>query len=211
MTPEITLTPEELYYLGKLLKARYIDYAYIAAMKDIQQNAEASKQDAQRDLTQKGYLIEDFSGEVEIDDDLRKLLGAVLLGDFESSLSVCEIGEKTAVTSARFHIADGLTVLTTMGDGEIHLSEFDDDQLKQLVASLLPPGYLAKEMKTGQTVTKDSIRRVLVFKNTHVGEKAEVKVYFESDGWICFDGGDRVSVVEGSYFCDDAYRILKGV
>ena len=35
---EITLSPEELYYLGSVLQAKYIDYAYVAAMDDIGQN-----------------------------------------------------------------------------------------------------------------------------------------------------------------------------
>ena len=35
---ECRLTPVELYFLGVLLNAEYIDYEYIAALPDIQNN-----------------------------------------------------------------------------------------------------------------------------------------------------------------------------
>lgn len=35
MDNEIVLSAKELYYLGKLMQARYIDYSYIAAMDDV--------------------------------------------------------------------------------------------------------------------------------------------------------------------------------
>ena len=33
---ELILTYEQLYFLGEILKAKYIDYRYIKAMQDIQ-------------------------------------------------------------------------------------------------------------------------------------------------------------------------------
>ena len=36
MQHEFVLTPKELYFLGSIFRARYIDYAYISAMDDIQ-------------------------------------------------------------------------------------------------------------------------------------------------------------------------------
>lgn len=38
MDNEIVLSAKELYYLGKLMQARYIDYSYIAAMDDVGKN-----------------------------------------------------------------------------------------------------------------------------------------------------------------------------
>jgi hypothetical protein len=210
MNPEIILTPEELYYVGKLLKAKYIDYVYIAAMKDIQQNAEAARQDIQRGLSGKGYLSEDFSGDIEIDEKVRTLVEPVLFGNFESSITICEIGETALVKSLRFHRNEKRTVLSVMGGDGLHISEISDDEMKSCVVSLLPKDYLQKTMETGQSVTRESITRVFAFKNMVVGDRAEVKVFFESDGWLCYENENKVSVVEGGYFCDEAYRILKG-
>ena len=61
----LVLTPKELYCLGGILSARYIDYAYIAALDDIGQDYALFEKETRASLVAKGMLEEDFSGLAE--------------------------------------------------------------------------------------------------------------------------------------------------
>ena len=57
MKEEVQVTPEELYYLGKCMQAKFIDYAYIAAMNDIQQNYTLQEQRSLETLEEKELIV----------------------------------------------------------------------------------------------------------------------------------------------------------
>ncbi len=90
MEKEIILTPEELYYLGTLLQAKYIDYAYVAAMDDIGQNYKLFEKETGAALVSKGILLEDFSGNTEISEAAAGLLRPIFFGETETSIDICE-------------------------------------------------------------------------------------------------------------------------
>lgn len=74
------LTFEELYFLGKWMHAKYIDYQYITAMQDIQKRYAYHEQMALKNLMERGLIDEDFSGNIEIEDELREALHPVFFG-----------------------------------------------------------------------------------------------------------------------------------
>ena len=61
MDNEIVLSAKELYYLGKLMQARYIDYSYIAAMDDVGKNYSVFESESEKSLSDKGCIEEDFA------------------------------------------------------------------------------------------------------------------------------------------------------
>ena len=73
MQKEVILSPEELYDLGTRLQARYIDYAYVAAMEDIGQNYPLFERETGAALVKRGILEEDFSGTVTISAEVEGL------------------------------------------------------------------------------------------------------------------------------------------
>lgn len=86
MIDMIQLTPEELYFLGRIMKAKYIDFSYYAAMKDIQKQFEISERKALSGLGEKGLIDENFSGEIEVPTEVFSLMHPVFFGTRESRL-----------------------------------------------------------------------------------------------------------------------------
>lgn len=210
MTREITLTPEELFYLGKILNAAYIDYAYIAAMKDIQMKKEVAAQDIRLSLTAKNYLMEDFSGEVEIDEAVKHLLSPIFFGEFESMVSVCIIQEKSYVNSVRIHTGKDATVMVLMLEDGLHISLVEDNDIRHLVYSLMPDGYADISIPDSPSIDRKKITRVIACKNALVGRDATVTVFFECDGLMCKDAGNVIEVLHCANFCTEVFNILKG-
>ena len=70
---EFILSPEEIYYIGKVSGGKYLDYDYIAAMKDIGKRGKIKQQEILDSLERKGYAQEDFLGNLEVDVYKRQL------------------------------------------------------------------------------------------------------------------------------------------
>ena len=51
---ELLLSPEEIYYIGKVSGGKYLDYDYIAAMKDIGKRGKIKHQEILDSLERKG-------------------------------------------------------------------------------------------------------------------------------------------------------------
>ena len=56
---ELILSPEEIYYIGKVSGGKYLDYDYIAAMQDIGKRGKIKAQEILDGLERKGYAEED--------------------------------------------------------------------------------------------------------------------------------------------------------
>lgn len=86
MLEKVTLTLEELYFLGKQMNAKYMNYAYISAMPDISQRRGLYEVRCIDGLMGKGYLEEDFFGEIIIDQELKDFLHPVFFGEKQISM-----------------------------------------------------------------------------------------------------------------------------
>ena len=107
MNKEIVLTPEQLFFMGRLLQAKYIDYAYVAAMNDINQNFALFETEAKATLVSAGVLMEDFGGNVEVDPAVLSVLKPIFFGEIETSIDICNIGETNIVSVYKYHFHDG--------------------------------------------------------------------------------------------------------
>lgn len=125
MQREVKLTPVELYFLGKRMGARYIDYQYIAAMPGIQDSYVSREQETIRTLEERGFLMEDFSGDVEIDDDIKETLAPIFFGRTESVVQ--------AEQPHRFHVYDGKVAHTVMDAEYITINLVEDAGIAQIL------------------------------------------------------------------------------
>lgn len=179
MKKEIILTPEELYYMGALLRAKYIDYAYVAAMGDIQQRREIYESESREGLEKKGILMEDFTGGLEVEAEAKKLLQPVFFGTLESSVDVAGLTERDVpdIKGRRFHFYEGRITATQMEEGEIRLEACDEGMLQQWIQALPGEDYEdVKESLPMEELNRETISRMVVVKSTQVGEKAAVKI-----------------------------------
>lgn len=60
---EFILSPEEIYYIGKVSGGKYLDYDYIAAMKDIGKRGKIKQQEILDSLERKGICPGGFPGQ----------------------------------------------------------------------------------------------------------------------------------------------------
>ena len=176
MGKTITLSPQELYFLGTVLDARYIDYDYISHMPDIQKRYSVHEQETMSQLADRGYVDEDFSGNVTVDDEIRELLEPVFFGEIEARLMAGEPGDKD-LDRCNFHFLEGRITKVT-GEDALTFAEFGDDELRKTVEECFS-GY-GKVLEG--TFDEDKIERVVSI----ICAKANVGSYRKS--WLCMNG-----------------------
>lgn len=198
MKKNIILTPEELYYMGTLLQAKYIDYAYVAAMGDIQQKREIYESETKESLVAKGVLMEDFSGNLEVESDVKKLLEPIFFGELESSIDVVYFvndGRRFA-QSKRFHFYEGQLTTTVMTKKEINVMAEDDGMLQEWIARILPVDYAAQEeIVSAKSIDRKKIGRIIAVKSTKVGQRSAVNIYIDYEGKILREKEDGQAIV----------------
>lgn len=80
---EVILSPEELFFLARKMKAKYLDYEYLSLMGDIQNDIDVKEEKAKESLSSKGFVEEDFEGNIEVENDVVELLNPVFFGTIE--------------------------------------------------------------------------------------------------------------------------------
>lgn len=206
---ELILTPEKLYYLGTLLQAKYIDYAYIAAMDDVAQNYSLFEKEACTELVKAGVLIEDFSGNTEIKGVYRDILSPVFFGETETSIDICNVKEGNKVSIKKFHHHDGKTTMVQGKDKELTLSSADCDSIKAEIEAVLAEDYSCEDNKVIDKLENDKITRVIAVKRNELRKKNVVKLLVEYDGIIYDDNAKKISGLSKEQFTDLVYSIVK--
>lgn len=210
MTKEIVLTPEQLYFMGRLLQAKYIDYAYVAAMNDINQNFALFETEAKAALVSAGVLMEDFGGNVEVDPAVLSVLKPIFFGETETSIDICSIGETNTVAVYKYHFHDGAVTMVTGEKGKLVIKNADQIAIREKVESLISETYNA-ESQVVETVDKAHITRFIAFKQIRVGMTSMVKTYIESDGVFYQEKEESIESVTRTQFVSDAFDVVKGV
>ncbi len=179
----ITITPNELYYLGTILQAKYIDYAYVAAMEDIRHNYALCEAKTRSALADAGILIEDFAGNIEIEQKAKDLVMPIFFGEFESCVDITTLGEEADVTTKRFHSYNGaVTMVSSTVEGKLRVAAISKEEIAQLAAELLPENYCCESVTVTEELQQEDVTRIIAIKNTVIGKSAVVKLFLEADG-----------------------------
>ncbi len=209
MEKQLVLTPEELYFLGKLMQAKYIDYAYVAAMNDIGSNYALFEKETQAALVSSGVLTEDFSGNLEIDDRALALVKPIFFGEVETSLDICTIGETNTVDVNKFHFHDGAITKVTGKGGKLEITAVDAIAVQDFVSALVPVDYAAESAVVAE-IDKTKITRLLAVKAAAVGVASVVSTYLEADGVFYRERDGVMESMTREMIVDDVYAIVKG-
>ncbi len=210
MNSEIILSPEELFFMGRLLQAKYIDYAYVAAMHDIEQKFALFESEVKAHLVTKGILIEDFGGNIEVNAEVITVLKPVFFGETETAVEICNIGEKNYIESYRYHFLDGRITNVVGTDGKFMIRQVNQSEISDKINSLIPQAYEV-ECKAVAGIDKDKITRLMAVKNIVVGGAAEVKNYIEADGVIYHENKGQIECVSREQFIAETFEVVKGV
>ena len=85
---KVTLQAEDVFFLSKMMKAKYLDYEYISMMDELSQRRAIKEATALENLSNAGLIFEDFTGDIEIEDLAKELFDPIFFGTFESELLI---------------------------------------------------------------------------------------------------------------------------
>ena len=206
MDNEIVLSAKELYYLGKLMQARYIDYSYIAAMDDVGKNYSVFESESEKSLSDKGCIEEDFAGENPV---LECLLEPVFFGEREVSVNVCTVGEEPVLNRSNFHFFEDNITAVDLSDDILKLTAADDGMIRKFVHGILPENY-SGECRKDVTVEKEMITRLIIVKSATVGKGSVIRKYIEADGTLFGESDSGLESITKEMFVDEVYGLFKG-
>lgn len=175
------ISAEELFYLGKLMNARYIDYDYVRVMKDIQKKGALKESEHMAKMVSRGILFEDFSGQKELDLEIEELLRPVFFGDFESEILYYQNAEEKEVLHHKFHFHEGKITHIELKDKELHMS-LGEGKLKELEEILIPESYEAEVKEIAMDdIDKTKVSMVMLLKNMKIGKQAFHSQFIKAD------------------------------
>lgn len=207
----LTVSPKELYCLGGVLNAKYIDYAYIAALDDIGQDFGLFKKETLASLVAKGILTEDFSGNMEIDEEYRRLLTPVFFGNVETSLNICTIGEQLTVDIFNYHFYNDRITLVKNQDNSLLLLPMSDEDIHDTVSALVADRYSVESNIRITDFDNAKVTRFFSAKSIDVGVASSVRTFIEHDGILCTETEENGIVsLSREDFINAVYEIIKG-
>ena len=175
----IELSPGELFFIGQMMQAKYIDYQYVTAIEACGDLADVKT--AGRDsLEKKGLLEEDFSGELELSEDVKKLMEPVFFGEIIESLVVTDAVEIENMQAFTFHINKEKITKVSPTDVGYSFEDITKEDKDKILNRLVPA--LANE-KSGEEVpieNEEDIKEIISRKFLEIGKTSIVDVYFET-------------------------------
>lgn len=189
---DVTIRPEELYFLGELMHAQYINYAYIAAMSDISQAYAAEKTNAIKALGKQGLISETLRGGMQVNADLQKLLHPVFFSKTENSLRILTLKPERSLEILRFHVLDGSVTMVQMAQKQLKLTAVAEVDIRTMLQAKLgtcPP-------KDGGVHPLNAADCAVCASSSKVGVGIHQKTYLlqDSDWYVVSTSGESVSI-----------------
>ena len=159
---EYRLTPVELYFLGVLLEAEYIDYQYVSALPEIHNNYRVIEQKTLERLEEKNIIEQDFDGTITVDETVQNVLNPIFFGLIE-----CRV--RTTWSEGNLHVFnDNMTFVSKEHDFYL-LEKMDDESLKELIidqelelqAMHIEKGYYNESFSEEEMGQTDSIEKAI--------------------------------------------------
>ena len=208
---EYEISPEELFFLGALLQAKYIDYAYIAAMDDIQDNFSLKKKETIAGLVNRGVIQEDFSGDLEVCMELRTMLDPVFFGIKETSLDICYLCDNKHVDIFKFHHKNGKITLVTGNNRMLVVKTVEDNFFPKILNRIISDEDDDNILDTLTTLENETISKMIAVKSSIVGGTSKVYTYFEVNNHLYTEREmGLLQSISKTAFVNEACEMLRG-
>lgn len=208
---EFILSPEEIYYIGKVSGGKYLDYDYIAAMKDIGKRGKIKQQEILDSLERKGYAQEDFLGNLEVEPACIEILQPLYQGMYESELILRE--EAGESVHYKFHHMENRITSVECRSQEYRIRVQDKEGVERMLSPLLE-NNVQTEKKEAYIAT-DQAERSIILKGTHIGKDTCLYFYAEKGGYFYEMDPKQAEekilrLVEKNVVCEQVKKILIG-
>lgn len=180
MSNEIVLSSEELYFLGQWMQAAYIDYDYIAALKDLQWDFLKMQRRCLQELSREKLIRQQITGEVSLRPQLERLLKNVFFGKLETSLDVFSGEKGGSRESYRFHYLDGTVTMVRQRQGKLSLSAVEPEDIDRIIHTAV--GRHREISRTIRYLDENALGRMLLVKRAEVDRGSICGVLFEQGG-----------------------------
>ena len=212
MENTIKLTAQQLFYLATLMDAEFIDYSYVSAMGNVGDSFRLFESRVRNELVDAGILSEDFNGEVEIIENVRKLLEPVCRSFEELTVDIIQTGDAVDVVSYHFHLKDDCVTMIYGADDFFNLCDVSTATVKEVIQGILPNDYSAVTGTLDKEIEEERITRIVSVKSVVPDGESVVEVFFEYDGKMCKENeDDQVVVLDKEAFIDECMTALQGV
>lgn len=208
---ELILSPEEIYYIGKVTGGKYLDYDYIAAMQDIEKRGRIKEQEILDSLEKKGYAQEDFLGNLEVDPACIEILQPLYQGMYESELILREAtGESVHY---KFHHMENRITSVECQSQEYRVRAQDNMEIEQILSALFEKNVQTEEREA--YIAAAQAERSIILKGIHIGKDTCLYFYAEKGGYFYEiapeqTGEQILRPVEKNVVCEQAKKILMG-
>ena len=209
MEKTITLSPQELYYIGTLIEAKYYDFAYVTMMVGEPGDYKIIEGEAKSSLLNQGYLIEDFSGNLTVSDDLKELVIPVFMGNVEVSIEVSDIKNNNKVDACKIHRYQSDITVVEVSDGALVLHKGTVDEVENKIRELTSDEDY--EDNIAFEGDPSDAEKIIAIKVVNVGVSSDVYNYVLADGKAYQEKNDGLVTISGNTFVDQMSRILKEV
>ncbi len=205
MEQGITITPEELYYLGEQMGALYMDYDYVASMEDIQMNSLLYESRVKTGLAAKGLLEEDFSGNIELSEWAKELLKPVFFATFESSVDYCGTGGEEVETVKFYGSDDGMMRMVSREGRGWKVCPCSSHELLGELERRMPK----EDAQMAGGFDPGRVSHIFVFKHVWIGDRSTVKIFFHCDNHFYTENQkEEIIPADRRQVLDEAERVL---
>ena len=173
------MTAEELFFLGRAMNGPYIDYAYIAAMDDIQKSFAMHEQKNRLSLQNKGLLSEDFLGNILLSEE-SNCYRPVFFGSKEGRLEICGPAGEDKLIDLRLHFLDDSVTVTSLANKQLSLWFLNLDELSDVLERILNLSGSSGNA-VDETFEIDDAFKVYVASVGFAEGNSAVKVWYEKD------------------------------
>lgn len=172
------ITPVELFFLGKVMNAKYMDYEYIQMAPDFQKHYALTEKETMTSLNKKGFLFEDFTGNIEVDSPIEQTFGPIFFGEFESEISLKNYGFAEETIHCKFHFHGKNVTQVIVLDDELLVCSEENDALDELKNDLIPVSYAGKQDELMKQESYNA-ERFMILKNTLIGVKSCTRQFIQ--------------------------------
>lgn len=181
---KVILSAEDVFFLSKLMKAKYLDYDYVSMMEDLSHRFALKEAKAMDHLSDAGLIFEDFGGDIEIEDLAKTLFEPIFFGTFESELL---IEDSLGLSRYKYHVLDGRYVEVEIAQNQLIIQTVN----KEDILSHMP--YM-EELSSPQSYPKNyfentAVEGILVLKRLKINGRSEViqllndaGIYYQAKG-----------------------------
>ncbi|MGN0165883.1 MAG: hypothetical protein ACI39R_06840 [Lachnospiraceae bacterium] len=194
MAKVIVLTPDELYYMGKVMHAKYIDYAYISAIKSIEVPYEIYMKEIRYSLIDK-EIIDKYSGDDTPDKDVAALLNPIFFGTFEASLDIYVTKDEGKIQVYKFHALDGAITMVTPKEDSLLIQAVDIPFIEALIKGVMPSAACDMTSESLYEISKEDVLAVYSFKRSSIGKFSDVRTLLKVNGRL------YERICNGEYSC----------